>query len=135
MKDKERKTGNNAFDVFFLLVAMIGLVVDNCRNRVVSPLTSGSKRATPESSDLMYENIGLPVELHMSTFQMNDQILLGISLPAICIVFKIKQNRAWKGTFDSFSFGQASAVRNEDSRYETAVVCFCVMSVRRERYF
>ena len=44
--------------------------------------------------------------------------LLGILLPAICIVLQTNQYRSCNGTFESRSFRQACAVRNEDSRYE-----------------
>ena len=67
------------------------------------------KRATSEK-------IGLPVELPMPSFQRNE--LLGDLLPVISIVYVTNQNRSSNGTLESRSFGQACAVRNEDSRYK-----------------
>ena len=51
-------------------------------------------------------------------FKWMTNELLGILLPAICIVFQTNQYRSCNGTFESRSFRQACAVRNEDSRYE-----------------
>ena len=48
--------------------------------------------------------------------------LLGILLPAICIVFQTDQNRFWNETFKSHLFHQACTARDEDSRYETGLV-------------
>ena len=61
--------------------------------------------------------------------------LLGVLLPAISTVFKTNQNRSCNGNFESRSFRQACAVRNEDSRYEngdrvSAYACKRASSVR-----
>ena len=84
------------------------------------PRVSG-KRATLESSDLKFENIGIPVDLRMPSFQKWLTELLGFLLPAISIVFVTNQNRSCNGTFESRSLRQACAVRNEDSRYENGI--------------
>ena len=75
--------------------------------------------ATLERSHLKSGISGLPVELRMHSFQMTNE-LLGILLPVICIVFQTNQYRSCNGTFESYSFRQACAVRNEDTRYETS---------------
>ena len=43
-------------------------------------------------------------------------------LPVICSFCQTNQYRSWNGTFESCSFCQACAVRNEDSSYMIAVI-------------
>ena len=91
---------------------------ENAKLLEYHPRTQGllvGKRATLESSDLKSENIGLPVELRMSSFQKWLNELLAIS-----IVFITNHSRSCNGTFERHSFRQACAVRYEDSRYENA---------------
>ena len=72
------------------------------------------KRATLESPEIA----DLRLNCACPSFKWMTNELLGILLPAICIVFQTNQYRSCNGTFESRLFRQACAVRNEDSRYE-----------------
>ena len=86
------------------------------------PRSLDRERSGPEKFDLKYETIGPPVELHMSSFQKWLNKLLAVLLSAISIISITNQNRSCNGTFQSRSFRQVCAVRNEDWRYENKVL-------------
>ena len=93
-----------------------------CPRAVTHPRTQGlsiGKRATLESSDLKSENIGLPVELRMPSFQKNGSTnSLVFHFQPFLLFLKPIKNRSCDGTFESRSLRQACAERKEDSRYE-----------------
>ena len=70
-----------------------------------------------------YKNIGLPVELRMSSLQthgsIESRVFYFLSYPLH--VLKTNQNRVRNGTLQSRSPRQACAKRNEDSRYDISV--------------
>ena len=60
---------------------------------------------------------GLPVELRMPSFQMNDQ-RTSWNFTSGHLYCLSNQSVSCNGTFESRSFHQACGVRNEDSRYK-----------------
>ena len=67
-----------------------------------SPWPAVGKRATLKGSDWKSENIELPVELRMPSFEKRDpKNFLVFLLPAIFIVLKTNHNRSYNGTFES----------------------------------
>ena len=84
------------------------------------------KRATLKSSDLKFENISnFRFSCIWQAFKWMTNEPLDILLPIIFIVFRTNQNRSCNGTHVQIkidpvtesTFRRASAVRNEDSRY------------------
>ena len=75
------------------------------------------------------ENIGLPVELRMPSFQKWNEKILGHF--RLFLLFSTNKNRSCNGTFESCSFRQACAARNEDSRYEVRASYVSIESKER----
>ena len=76
-------------------------------------------KTTLERSDLKSEKRSdFRLNWTCPVFKWITKELFWILLPATCIVFKTNQNRSCNGSFESRSFSQACAVRNEHSRHE-----------------
>ena len=89
-------------------------------SRVLIPLNQRSWNERPWKYLIWSQkNIRLLVVLCMPNFQTKDQQTSeSYFRQFVSIVFQTNQNRSSSRTFESCSFRQAWAVRNEDSRYE-----------------
>ena len=101
--------------------------------RVLVPLDHRSWNERPWKDPILSPEIAdFRLSCACLAFKWMTNKLLGILLPAICTVFQTNQYRSCYGTFESCSFRQARAVRNEDSRYEIGqevIRAFCKFDV------